>query len=78
MDEGFFVRTSAILALAVLVTGGAMLELDGAHIIGLNQQLFNVLFIAIVMPVCVSCMMKFYFDKVDRKNAVRIQSLDKG
>ena len=74
----FLARTGAIAAVALLLIGGIILELDLAHTIGLNQQLFNVLFIAIVLPICVSLLSVWFYDETDRKTTGRLQGECKG
>lgn len=74
----FLVRTGAIVSIAILLIGGTVLELGLAHILGLNQQLYNVLFITFVLPICISLMSVWYYDELDRKNAESIQSECKG
>lgn len=74
----FFVRAGAIAAAAILLIGGLMVELNKAHILFMNQQAFNVLFIAIVLPICVSILSVWFYDEVDRKTTRRVQSQCKG
>lgn len=74
----FLARTGAMTAAALLFIGGIILELDLAYTIGLNQQLFNVLFIAIVLPICISLISVWFYDETDRKTAGRVQGECKG
>lgn len=74
----FFVRTSAIMALAVLIAGATIMELDAAHVLSISQQLFNMLFIALILPLCVCAVAKWCYDEIDRRNERRIQSMGQG
>lgn len=48
-----FVRvTGAILCALVFILGAIVCVCDLAHLFGVNQQAYNVLFIGAVMPVC--------------------------
>ena len=45
-------RRIAIILSMVAVVLGVTLLFGGAHVIGLRQQTYNVLFIALVLPAC--------------------------
>ena len=48
----FVMVTGAILCALVFVLGAIVCVCDLAHLLGVNQQAYNVLFIGAGMPVC--------------------------
>lgn len=47
-----FAAVRLIIAIAVVITLGIMVLGNGAHLLHINQQAFNVLAILCVLPIC--------------------------
>lgn len=50
--QRFFAAVRLIIAIAVVITLGIMVLGNGAHLLHINQQAFNVLAILGVLPIC--------------------------
>ena len=61
-------RTTAVAAMLVMVTGALILVLGGAgSILGLKQQAYNVLYIALIMPASFGLMAHIAYAEYDRR-----------
>ena len=54
-------KASIILMSAVLLAGAPFCLCDLAYVLGVGQHFFNVIYIAVLMPVCVCGIMEFLF-----------------
>ena len=62
-----FAAVRLIIAIAVVITLGIMVLGNGAHLLHINQQAFNVLAILCVLPICCITIVNA---SLDRKSVV--------
>lgn len=71
-------RTAAVAAMLVMVTGAAMTLVSGASsILGIEQKAYNVLYIALVMPVSFGVMVHIAYAEYDRRYEKGLQDNSK-
>lgn len=64
-----FAAVRLIIAIAVVITLGIMVLGNGAHLLHINQQAFNVLAILCVLPICCMIIADAYCSIRDSKLA---------
>lgn len=72
-------RTTAVAAMLVMVTGAIMTVTNGAGaILGIEQKAYNVLYIALIMPISFAIMMHIAYAEYDRRYENDLQDNSKG
>lgn len=72
-------RTTAVAAMLVMVTGAIMTVTNGAGaIFGIEQKAYNVLYIALIMPISFAIMIHIAYTEYDRRYEKDLQGNSKG